>query len=351
MICVLCPEPADWLEPVVRMTARSDEVVVIAPWVRKAGLGSRLSTGLARRIAPPISARIVKLPGWSALDALSALWARQNTERSLRRRFALRALMDRLVSQWLPKDTRVVVAPACGAARTFARAARRELGRMLISDLPSLRELHADLDDAARAHPDCSFLRNYRAPQKLVARQEMERSMATQAVVRSRLAQRVHLRAGITAANLLPWPVEPNPIARPVTEVQGQVLLAGLASARAGSVEALGLIEACPELTLLVRPGEGTEPRRLLQHPRVRPSTRLERETLKDVSAVIAPSWCESNPVEIARAVSARIPVVATERAAGFYELERVGAQIRVGDVEGLNAAVTRVLRERSREA
>ena len=237
-----------------------------------------------------------------------------------------------------------MVAPSCGAQRTFARAAELGADRLLVADLPSLRELHADLDDAAATHPGCAFLSNYRAPQTAIQTQEQERVLATHAAVRGRFASRIHRRSGLTSERLLRWPVRLNDAPRPRERARtGRVLLAGLASARAGAAEALALVESTPDLTLLVRPGEGTEPRQLLEHPQVRPSTPQERATLDGVELVIAPSWCEANPPELARAVSARIPVVATTRAAGHWDPDEIGAGVARGDSAALCAAVDRL--------
>ena len=121
-----------------------------------------------------------------------------------------------------------------------------------------------------------------------------------------------------------------------------RALLAGLAAARHGTCEALALLETRPDLELVVRAGEGLEPAGLLAHPRVSRASTAELSRLDGIGLLVAPSWCESYPEELARAVSHGVPVAGTVRAAGFVDLG--GAALEPGDLPGLSAALEMAL-------
>jgi hypothetical protein len=262
-----------------------------------------------------------------ASRAIGALWARSRTDRRMKIRFARRRLVDHLAAAWLPRQARVVVAPSGGAERVFAVAKERGLSTVLVHDLPCMRELQEDLDEAARRYPDCAFLRRFRAPRELLTRQEAERVLADQVLVRGRYAEQLLIERGVAASRIVRL-TDPRPAGTAQPAAKGQerahprggrltLLLAGLATARAGTNEALHALERRPDLTLLVRPGEGTEPLRLLAHPQVRIASVQERKQLAGVDVVLAPAWCESHPEEVVLAFARAIPVVATTRAAG----------------------------------
>lgn len=254
------------------------------------------------------------LPGWPLAEAALRLWTRAQTERTLFGRFMLRAAVDWLAARYILRERpSEVVAPSCAARRSFAAARAIGARTVLVEDLADLRGLHEDLDHAARAHPECRFLRNYRAPAKILARQETERLLADELFVRGRHAWSARVRMGFPAAQLRR--IEPRAF-QPLTRSRGrnQLLLAGLAAARHGTVEALAALAARPDATLFVHGGPGTEPDGLLQHPRVR------RHTNEPVSCVLAIAWCESYPSDVPAAAAAGIPIIATQRAAGFTE-------------------------------
>jgi hypothetical protein len=114
------------------------------------------------------------------------------------------------------------------------------------------------------------------------------------------------------------------------------ILLAGLAAARSGLYEVVGLAAAVPEATIVVRAGEGLEPADALDRPNIRSATPAELE-LEGIDLVVAPAWCESDLAQIALAARRGIPVVATDRAAGRV---RVEVTIPPGDVQALVEAV-----------
>ena len=256
-----------------------------------------------------------------------------------------------------------MIAPSGAGQRCFAVAAERGARRILLEDLPGLRQLQDDLDRAAAAHPDCRFLRRYRAPLNVVARQEAEWALADQFLIRGHFAAATRRRAGIDAARLVPW-LPPTDGAR-ATDHAGRgtddadratghagcgawrrrrrILLAGLAAARHGTAEALALLRARDSIELVVRAGEGFEPLELASHPRaiLHPAGPAgERDLLRGVDLVIAPSWCEAYPPELARAARRGLPIIATGRAAGFLEPYAV----EPGDGAGLVATVDRLL-------
>jgi len=320
MIVVVVPEPMPW-EAELRRTL-PDDTVVFSPGV----------VHLASR-------------------AKDALWSRARTDRRMWTRFARRRVVDVLAARWLPREARVVYAPSLGAERTFAVARQRGVETVLIHDLPCMRELHEDLDLAARRYPDCVFLRRFRAPRAVLAQQEVERVLADRVMARAGYASELLRARGVTEERLVPLSERPHPgvhASAPARTGRGggsaTMLLAGFAAARSGSNEALQALERRPHVTLLVRAGEGVEPRRLLAHRQVRIATIAERQELSGVDAVLAPSWCESHPMEVARAFAGGVPVIGTRRAMGGRTPARA---VEPGDAQGLGLAIDAVLGER----
>jgi hypothetical protein len=344
LIAIIAPEPVPWLDSAVRLAhaiARDEPVEVFAPWAlpdRAAWRALARRLPFARRRVPAglDGARCQARTGWPLAELALAAWIGGRTDRRLAALFWRRAAVDRLAARSLAgrRDLRCLIAPSGAAQRSFALAAELGAGRVLLEDLPGLRQLHQDLDAAAAAHPDCRFLRRYRAPQPVIARQEAEWALADELLVRGRFARAVRAAAGLAGARVVEWsagamtasPAAPIP-SRP------RILLAGLAAARHGTAEALALLRARPRAWLVLRIGEGFEPAALASHPRV---ARASADPLAGVDLVIAPSWCEAYPPELARAARLGIPIVATTRAAGFLDVHTVEA----GDADGLIAAV-----------
>ena len=342
MIAIVVPEPAAWPARIAALAATVDpDVRMIAPWAIPDLAPLRL---VAQRV-PFLRRRLTHgpmdtVPGWPIAELALSAWIGDRADRRLRGLFLRRAAVDRLAAARLGRvrDLRAVIAPSGAAERTFAAAARAGARCLLIEDLPGLRQLHDDLDEAAARHPDCRFLRRFRAGPAVVARQEVEWAMADRLLLRGAFARSVRVAAGVAESRLLDWP-DPLPTAAPRAQASPtRALLAGLAAARHGTCEALALLDSRPDLELLIRAGEGLEPSRLLDHPRVRRASQRELATLDGVGLVLAPSWCESHPEEVARAVSHGVPVIGTLRAAGFAELG-TGAHAP-GDVRALAAAI-----------
>lgn len=316
MIVVVVPEPtAPWLAQ-LRDGVRPEPMVM-------------LGLGRWRRVALRIALR---------------LWVRGAADRRIRARLLTRRLVDRVAARRLPEGTTTIYAPSFAARRTFAAAAARGGGirRVLVEDLPWLRELHDDLDRAAAHHPDAHFLQRFRAPQRDLAHQEAEWVLADQQLVFGHWALRRRSAAGVAAEKVLLWPWDPQPApARPPARRSGPptLLLAGPGAARGGLLEAVEVIRRMPGAQLLVRGGEALQPADVLNVAGVRISTDQERAALHGVDAVLAPAWCEAYPEEVPRAAAVGIPVIATARAAGAVDIAACGALVEPGDVEGLLAA------------
>jgi hypothetical protein len=357
-IAIVAPEPAPWLAPVIELALAAGPVRVLAPWATRVALPGWLPARLRafwQRRTLTVSGldAPVTLPGWALGEGALRAWAGTRADRTLAARLGLRTAVDWLVGRWLAsrgREVRVVIAPSCAAQHGFAAVAAQGGTGLLIEDLPDVRGLHADLDAAARAHPGCAFLRRYRAPRAVIVRQEAERALAGALIVRGHHARRERERAGRDPARVLalvlapPEPGEPGepgeprePGARRARVPIRRVLLAGLAAARHGTVEALAAVAARPDVTLLVRPGEGMEPRDLLAHPQVAVASEDERRHLHNIDLVLAPAWCEAYLDEVATAGARGIPVVATLRGAGWVTPAH---EIAPGDVADLGAAL-----------
>jgi hypothetical protein len=336
MKLVLVPEPAAWLAHVGTMLGPEARGQVLAPWALPAlperYLPTRLRAALRRRRPEvPDGFRVRALPGWTAVEAGLRVAGRSQAT-VYRARFAVRRAVARLAATLLPEGVTTVVAPSLGAREVFAAARARGVRCVLVEDLPSLRALHADLDAAFARHPEESFLRNHRASARDVARQEAERLLADDIWVRGEFAREQLLSAGLDTERiheLLPTEAETarrRGAARHgarTSHAHRVALLAGPALARMGVREAVAALDARPEWSLWVRTTEDSDLLHL-EHPRVRPVTAQVQQGLAGVDVVLAPAWCESHPPELARAVARGIPVIATDRAAGFLPCRTV---------------------------
>lgn len=311
---VLAPEPVDWLKAV--------EGEVWAPWA----LGVRGPGGFLRRRFAPGAHR---QPGWTLLEGAARLWAGRSTSRGMRARFALRGLAGRWTCANLLETEKIsdIVAPSLAALELFARHPGRKI---LLMDLPLLRQLHADLDRAAEVEAS-PYLHLFRAPREVVVRQEQELALADEVWVRGRyLATRLEAQ-GIRCQAL---PQSEVAAATRGPERGKGILLAGVPAARHGITTLLAALERHPDWSLhLSRPP--LEPNNLLAHPQVRYASHWE-----GVGVVAAPSWVECYPREVREGFARGLPVVATDRAAGFTPVREVAP----GDVPGLEQALVEAL-------
>lgn len=286
------------------------------------------------------SLEVVTIP--KALRRATTLWAQGRADRRLVARFWLRHAVDRRAARRVSPTTRAVFASSCSAQRTFAAARRvnAAIRCVLVEDLPDLRRLHADLDRAAAAHPEARFLRRYRARRSEVIRQQAERVLANTIIVRSTYAYRCRIEDGVTPERLLRLDASPpfGPRRPPNTRAP-VILLAGLASARAGLFETLELLDHIPGARLVLRVGEGLEPVGALDRPNVRAGTTTEIRDLDGIDIVVAPSWCEAELPQLAVAALRGLPIVATTRAAGLFDQTAISV-VEPGDAAGLVSAV-----------
>ena len=305
MITIVAPESAPWLMPILEGAVELGPVTVIAPWAQLSALPpwmpQRLHRYVARRRLPALSLSVLRLPGFAAAELGMRAWTGSRAERLLAGRFARRALTDRLSAVCLPHQTRLVIAPSCGARRVFARARDQGAATVLIEDLPNLRRLHRDLDVACGRHPRSSFLRRYRAPARTLARQEAERVLAQRIVVRGAFAADLLRAAGIQDHKLAGFqvPVEaPKPVT--VRLDPPRVLLAGLATGRSGVVEALSAVEQVPGARLLVRAHNAAHGWRRLSPAR----SRLPLPWLITVMIINALLWLGHAAAALATAIA-----------------------------------------------
>lgn len=366
MIAVVAPEPVSWLEPLVEVASAYGSVVVLAPWATPpvlAQLSARLPTRVAmfvKRRALPSDHDVVTLPGWSVAEGVLRAWVQGRADRHLRARFAVRRAADAWAARWLAsaqargaRDVKVVFVPGLAAERTLAQAASMGARTFLIEDMPCIRGLHCDLDRAARRHPECRFLRRFRAPDRVLVRQQVERALADHLIVRGAYARASRIDDGIDDRCIVDMPNRTEyGLDRDIDRVahrrqraqrsgRTRILLAGLAAARHGTVEALAVVEARPWIDLFVRAGEGLEPAGLLNRSRIHPATREQRADLSGIDVVISPALCETYPRELERAAALGVPIVCTRRSAGFVQPERV---IPPGDADALGRAIDEIV-------
>ena len=267
--------------------------VLIAPWASVADV--------------PTGVRLWRVPFWRLLRGATA----RLTE-PLALKVSVRRALDAVVAACVTSEVTEIVAPSLAAQRTFARL--RGAQRVLMVDLPMLRELHEDLDCAARALPRCEYLRHHRASQAVLVQQLEECQLATRVLVRNRFAGRIVKQVGVDAEPMATAGEPEEPLLRAMAGGE-RVLLAGSTASRHGLEVALVAMACLPQVQLVARFSVGSDTSSL-KHPRL---TVLQRdEPLPPVSCVWAPSWVESTPNEVVAAARAKIAVVATERALGW---------------------------------
>lgn len=324
MIFIVAPEPSDWLRPLLEALPTPGDgaahVEIFAPWALPgtppAGAPARLTSAWRRRSLgelAPTAAIGGRNPMWWLADAGLRAWSGSTVDRVMRARVARRWAADRLAVRALPPSATTVIAPSLAARHTLAAAQARGLRTILVEDLPSLRELHADLDAAAARWPESRFLRRYRAPAEWVSAQRAERLLAETLLMRNAFAARCRRAEGFGDVRPLPG-AKPAVVAAAPRRPARTILLAGTAAARHGTNDVLAILDPRRDLTLLVQPGEGMEPADLLSHPQVRAASSVEKERLDGVDLVVAPAWCEAHLPQLAVAAARGIPILATDR-------------------------------------
>lgn len=273
-----------------------------APWLPAL---SAQTPGPWRRLSPP--------------DLLRRAWMRA-AGRSAPRRIQARILWRQAVGAWaasrVPESCTHLYAPSFAARRAFSAAQSMGAQTHLLEDLPDLRRLGVELDQASAAHPSAALLRRHRARGEDLATQQAERELAERIYVPSEDRM-------VAGKECLPLPRTPRPQGASTERLASSaptVLLSGVPVARSGTYEALAALEDLPHCTLLIRPSEVTEPPELLLHPRVRLATPAELQ-LQGVDAVVAPSWVQSVHPHLELASALGLPIVATRRAAAWLQL------------------------------
>ena len=311
---VLLSEPTPWLRAAIQKY--SDTALdLLAPWALPPWAKRLSPSPLKRFIAQRTANEARGAMGFTALEVFARLYSRGQRDKIFQSQFGLR----QAASIWAARTSEVqgatcILAPSLSARRPFAANSSAEA--VLLLDLPLFRTMHEDLDRAAAAHPDCAFLRRYRAPGWAIVEQECEIAMANRIVVRGRFAQQELIKLGVPPERITMAEVPHTRVRPRRTRVPGElhVLLPGLAAARHGTEQVLAALNARPWLRIALRPGEGAEPASLIKHPQVR---LAHAASLCEVDALLAPSLCEAYFPEVRIAAASGIPVIATMRAAG----------------------------------
>lgn len=209
---------------------------------------------------------------------------------------------------------------------------RGELGgrrfEVLMTGLP-LHTLHARLDEAYAAHPERKTLSEFRAPDWIVEA-EREALAAAEQIVTSHAAVAA-LFPG--RATLLDWTLPPSQSFMPGTALA----FPGPTAARKGAYELRAVARALDlEIVLL---GSELEGEGFWEGVRTRRVLSDAKEDWRNgIAAVVQPALIEDRPRALLSALSAQIPVIATQ-ACGLGERSGV-ITIPFGDEEALTAAI-----------
>ncbi len=330
-------EPSPWVRHALSKLA-PENLQRLAPWALPAWAASAAPQALQRFASLRVETSAKSALGFTALELAGRLYSRGRRDRMFRSQFALRAAG----AMWAAStreaaDAQHLLAPSLAARRLFAKHAHAET--TLLLDLPLFRTMHDDLDRAAKKHPECEFLRRYRAPSWAIVEQECEIAMADRVIVRGRFAREEVINLGVSPSqvSVLEPPCTPVVPRRVRTPGELHVLLPGLAAARHGTSELLATLQGRPWLRVHLRQGEGAEPKELLSHPQV---VVANQHTLGQVDAVIAPSLCEAYFPELQVAARSGIATIATERAAGATPHDELTLELPMDVERGLACAL-----------
>lgn len=201
---------------------------------------------------------------------------------------------------------------------------------VLMTRLP-IRELEKTLDAAARRHPGSPTLSDFRAPSEIGDAEGEALAAANRWITPHTAIARL---AGARAC-LLPWRLPPSRRATP----GHTVAFPASTLARKGALE---LREAVRDLDLRLQLGGPIlESADFWQGVDARPAGP---DWLEGVAAVVLPAWVEHQPRRLLQAVSAGVPVIASE-ACGLCDISGV-TTIPTGDSTALREALTSVLRK-----
>ncbi len=271
---------------------------------------------------------------------LRSLHSRWLGEQGAARQRALLAESERLAramaARLRPSDVELIVAQELlpWLWRLGVLGGRRTT--VLIQRLP-LADLHAQLDRAARAHPESPTLADFRADRELLADEARALDHATTIVTpHAELAQRFGDRA-VHLGWTVPESASPRRTRRPG---RPRVWLPASTLGRKGAYElraALAGLDRSLVLRVSGRELEGSNfwaaaPRVDLVHG---PPDLLSPAT---VDLAVLPAWVEHAPRALLRAVAAGVPTIAS-RACGLAGVAGV-IEVPTGDIAALQAAI-----------
>jgi hypothetical protein len=210
---------------------------------------------------------------------------------------------------------------------------------VLMQALPMDR-IQAELDRAARVHPDEPTLRDFRADDALV---EAERR-ALEAATRWIGAHAEAMALAGAKAHVLPWRLPPVAASNAASKAAStaprplRVLFPASSLVRKGALELSSALQGMPvELLLPMR--DGGEPARWGAIPlrRIAPG----EDALSQCDVVALPAWVEHQPRVLLAAIARGVPVIATASCGlgtvpGWIDMP-------AGDVDALRAQLRRI--------
>jgi hypothetical protein len=239
-----------------------------------------------------------------------------------------------LARRLLPRDTRLVVPQSLLPFLWREGVLAGRYFEVLMAALP-MPMLQRQLDEAARRHPQCRSLADFRASQELLAAEQ--EALAAAAAWISPHAQ-VCAAAG-HKGRYLPWTL-PSPLERTrAGNGRARVFFAASPLARKGIFELLQAL-ADEQVEILLPPGD-SEPALAPGRASLR-RVASYRDGLAQADVVALPAWIEHQPRALLAALAAGIPVVATP-ACGLAPGPS-WLLVEAGDVEALRARVLSLL-------
>jgi hypothetical protein len=206
---------------------------------------------------------------------------------------------------------------------------------VLMQALP-MNRIQAELDRAARRHPDEPTLRDFRADGALVEAERRALDAATQWI--GAHAQAMALAGG--KGHALPWRTPPIVASKATATAPRalRVLFPASSLVRKGALELASALQGMPvELLLPMR--DGGEPARWGTIPLRR--VALGEDTLPQCDVVALPAWVEHQPRVLLAAIARGVPVIATA-ACGLGTVPG-WIDVPAGDVDALRAQLQRL--------
>ncbi|MFV8753449.1 VanW family protein [Nannocystaceae bacterium ST9] len=315
------------------------------------------------RLAIPIDGRLLgrERYAWPRVDVaermqfpvevlLRSLHSRALADQGAARQRALLGESERLAramaARLRPDDVELIVAQELlPFLWRLGALGGREL-TVLMQRLP-LADLHAQLDRAARAHPESPTLADFRADRELLADEaraldHAARIVTPHAEIARRFGERaLHLRWALPGSGA-------DSRAHARASRRPGLARVWLPAGSVGRKGAYELREAVKGMRLNLRVS-GRE----LEGPRFwSAASGIEvvhgpPDSLADLDLALLPAWVEHAPRALLRAVAAGVPVIAS-RSCGLAGIAGV-IEVPTGDVESLRTAIAAVLETRTR--